>query len=650
MLNTPYAFDDKKVITRDENGDAVSYIFDDKWNFSEQESGTVLSSPIVSFQRVDKDYRKDIQKTLACIMDNFKNKNRESAGYRKVESWKQGLVLIRNNLKCSDWASLSDDKVYSKFERNLKLHVQSNNLSETSVARVIRAMNQLNECGFCMRIPDGKKLRRFSTKGIKQAIAIPIGMYQALLTKALETVEHYHSYRYQINDLQQKVDDIYTREMSNPHSSNTLSAVTYRVKRSIAPYLVSVPNYIPSREATDLTDIMSACLTITLAFSGMRLGEVSSISKYSYQEKGIKKIPVLIGEESKRNGVPIKEAWQTHPIVKDALELIYDATQHLRDKYRKKNAHDYETGVITEKVYKQKEKQINSAFLVTRPILKQSNYAKTNMQSLLCQYINKLGITATKADVEEFNRLNPSREGEMTAGAPLPKLTPHDFRRSFAVFFKRYGFGSNATIKFQYKHRNINMSGYYSNNAHLQAMEDILLDNELLGLLNEEGVQMGVEALNEIYNESENLSGLGGERILKDKFQKLSSGEIIYMTRSEIETHVRNGTLSVVKLPTGGYCLNPSCSRVCGVGEFQAEIKPCEHQVITDKGAKNLLKQNQRLIQTFRKLNTGDPLMNSILIATKQKIKRNEVLIRKHNLKFATFSDVVKGSIITKAL
>ncbi len=97
--------------------------------------------------------------------------------------------------------------------------------------------------------------------------------------------------------------------------------------------------------------------------------------------------------------------------------------------------------------------------------------------------------------------------------------------------------------------------------------------------------------------------------------------------------------------PTGGYCLNPRCSRVCGIGEFATEVKPCEHQVITDKQAKVVISQNKRLIHTFRKLNTGDPMMNSILIATKQKIKRNELLVKKHNIEFEVFDDRIKGTL-----
>nr|ELR5110988.1 hypothetical protein [Providencia rettgeri] len=127
----------------------------------------------------------------------------------------------------------------------------------------------------------------------------------------------------------------------------------------------------------------------------------------------------------------------------------------------------------------------------------------------------------------------------------------------------------------------------------------------------------------------------------------LRSGDKVYMTRTEIESLVRNGTLSIVKLPTGGYCTNSSCSRVCGIGEFSAEIKPCEHQIITDKEAKRTQRQNKRLINTFRDLNNGDPMMKSILIGVKQKIKINESLIINHGIKVTAFEDNIKGIIAT---
>jgi hypothetical protein len=149
-----------------------------------------------------------------------------------------------------------------------------------------------------------------------------------------------------------------------------------------------------------------------------------------------------------------------------------------------------------------------------------------------------------------------------------------------------------------------------------------------------------------VYNKSEGLSGVEGERIAKDKFKELKDGHDIYMTRTEIEVLVRNGSLAIVKLPTGGYCTNSTCSRVGGITQFSTDKKPCIHQIVTDNQAKIILRQNSRLIKTFRALNTGDPLECSNLIALKQKIKRNETTIQKHNLKYKAFNDEVKSIIV----
>ncbi|HFD7367535.1 TPA: hypothetical protein ACF5VB_004757, partial [Escherichia coli] len=63
--------------------------------------------------------------------------------------------------------------------------------------------------------------------------------------------------------------------------------------------------------------------------------------------------------------------------------------------------------------------------------------------------------------------------------------------------------------------------------------------------------------------------------------------------------------------------------------------------------AKRTQRQNKRLINTFRDLNNGDPMMKSILIGVKQKIKINESLIINHGIKVTAFEDNIKGIIAT---
>lgn len=645
ILSSLPEYNDSDVVTTTPDGRPLSYVYDEEWDFLGMEKPGIDKKSTISFKMLDKKQRQYIQSTLAFTIEKERSSRKVNPTRSSLNQFKDNLSTIIKLVKINDWAELSDEKIYKKFKRAFENHVKTNNFSNNYCAKIATALNRLNKLGLCARTVKNNEYSGLSVSTVQQHIAIPISMYKELIAQALETIETYHEYRTEICDVEKLIFKIIKEEENRYDVSNTNTAVEQRVRIRINKIQHVIPYYTPDRTGIQLGRIMCACAVIILAFSGMRLSEMLSLSRASYEEKGVNRIPILKGEERKRNGRIIQETWQTHSIAKDALELIYDITQPLRYFYREKNIKSFEAGLINKFKYENAARQINSAFLVINPSIQSKKYIQTNLSRQLGNYLINSGVVATSQDVVEFNRLNPTRTGQLKVGGTLPKLTAHDFRRSFAVFFKRYGFGSSSTIKFQYKHSNIQMSDYYSNNARLQAMEDVLLDKQLLDLMNEEGVQLGVDIYDEIYNGSEYLSGAEGERIAKDKFSKLNSGKYVYMTRAEIESLIRAGALSAVKLPTGGYCTNPSCSRICGIGEFDAEVNPCSYKIVTDKEAKNILHQNKRLIQKFRALNTGDTMMNSILIATKQKIKRNELLIKKHGLNFEAFNDKVQGVI-----
>lgn len=650
------SYDESEVITTTAEGNPLSFIYDKKWDFSGMETRALGKTSLVSFEAIDELFRKDVQSCLAYLFKSFHRRHKIPPSKSQINSWKKGLSQITEILGTCDWASLSDDHKYKVFKTNLVKYYKDKNYTESTLQFLLSTLNKLSEYNLCSRIFSLNELKSNSLilKKAVQSIAIPIGMYQPIIANAINVVETYHPYRAEINQLMLQAYDIRQEELSNTNRSSKNEAVLFRVKTRCKKLQHGIPKFQIKLDGSELSRILSHCAIVILAFSGVRISEMLSFSKESYKEKlvntGInKRVPILEGKTSKGNdGLPKTETWQTHPIAKDALELAYDMTQHLRDIYKNRIKRQLDEGELTLGNYQCALKEINSAFITADPSRGYRTYTFGSLSDKFNNLITKSSITATQDDVDEFNRLNPTRIGQLKVGARLPKLSPHDFRRTFAVFFKRYGFGTASSIKFQYKHRNINMSEYYANNARLQAMADILLDNELLKLMNEEGIRMGVDIFDEIYNESKHLSGGGGEHIAQNKFQKLKNGHKIYMNRAEIDSLVRNGTLSVVKLPTGGYCLNATCSRVCGIGQFALEIKPCEHLVITDKEAKSILRQNKRLINSFREMNTGDHMMQSILVAMKQKIKRNEVTIEKHHLNYEKFDDLVKGIIVTK--
>jgi len=646
-------------ITYTDDGQVLSYHYDDTWEFIAQETRGVHGSTRVSFTQTDPEYKKDIQDTLFDLYHFFKKRDKIAPTSSQLSAWKGSLHHVSRLLGHANWSVLDDSRELKRFKRALK----KRQLSKGNVERIGSALNTLfNGLVLHNRIDVKGLLALSSNKPVKQHIAIPIGIYQQILARALATVEKYHPYRHQISiimeksyDLQEQIlnGDNATGGYSQSSVANSSRNLMQRVRRACQGIEHGIPDYKVNLNGSVNSEIQVACMIVILAFSGGRISEASSFNKNSYITKSNNgnDIAVLVGETTKGNdGKPKQAVWQSHPVSQSALELAEDMLCSLREKYKSKIQSRSASGEYSDAQKRVALKQVQSAFIPVSFGLQITSYVTTSMHKKITAQAKKWGIKATLADVEEFDLLNPAWEGALKVGGFLPKLTPHDFRRTFAVFFKRYNFGSAAGIMFQFKQQNINMAGYYANNATLMHMNDVLLDKDLLKEMDEAGIALGVDIYDEIYNKSENLSGLGGEEIaknkLEDQLEKLKSGNDIYMSREEIEEGVRSGELAIVQLPTGGYCTNTSCERVCGIGQFIAEKSKCIHQVYTDKTAKLLARQRNRLIDQFTGMNLGDSLKNSILAGLKQKILDTEITLKKHNIGFEPFTDEIVGVIV----
>ena len=628
-----------KIVTLDSEGNPKSFIFDSHWDFSDMEPKGVGKNAIVTFTNISTENRRDIQTTVFNYLEHHKAKCKRTPTANVLDNLRYGLSIIAELIGGCNWKLLSQPHTRITFLKSFRRWISQNDIGRGPTTTVLTSIRKLTELGLCNK-PVSKD--EFDTSNLpregKQHIAIPMGMYQQILNDAIATVETYHPHRHSISKTMNKALKASNEERAHLKNSGLsqgrINDKCTKVAQSITH---KIPNFQVKLDGSVINRLFEQCAIVLLSFIGMRIGELISLTNKSYSVKN--GIPVLQGETTKgTRGKPTTTTWQTHHISKLALELAYDMSQYLRAIYKQQITDS------SQSTNKKLLREVSSAFICSKPQVAMSGYVSRDISDRLNKQVC-FKYLASAEDVIEFERLNPTRHGDLKTNHPLPKLTSHDFRRIFAVFFKRYGFGGVSGIKFQFKHRNINMSDYYANNASLQAMEDILLDNDLLDVFKEEDVAIGIDIFDEIYNESETLSGGGGERIAQDKFNKLKSGHQIYMDRSELEILVRNGSLSVVKLPTGGYCTNTDCSRLCGITEFAAEKKPCDHLVITDKEAKNIQRQTKRLITTFRGMNNLDFLNKSILTGLKQKIQLNEKSLANHGLSFEPFTDDINGQI-----
>ena len=645
LLKLQEEFDENPFVSFDSSGQGVSRVYDDTWDYTARNE----SLRTVGFTAVPEIHRANIQRYVGKLLKYNMDKSVDNhVSVSQVSKWNQSLHSISKYWGKSDFSLLSNNSEWRKFKSSLKGHYTKgtiNNLATT--------INNLNTAGLLDRFVNYSELPPLANdNGSKQHIAMPSTIHAKVLQRVIDTVETYHPHRLEISYAMSKGIKLRDSELANKlsklHVSNLsvykAAALNKRVARQANKLGEAIPEYRFDQAGKWVNDILKDCLMCVDLFSGARKAELLSFNHNSYHV--IAGAPVLQGKTYKANkGVAKTETWVTHPLALKALDLAYDMTQYARDIHKAVLNEAFDNGDITKDAYQRGMRQLSSAFIGTNMGMECYGKVRSSYLLELNQGLNldNFGIVATQEEVDEFNFLNPDWYGEMEVGGSLPKLSLHDLRRSFAVFLVRNRLGNAQTIKYQFKHKNINMSHWYANYAQLARAEDLLLDENLMSEVNEAMEELAVEAFDDIYNGSNNLSGGGSKDIIKEQEERLGRGETIVMSREEIKVLVKNGSKSIVLLPTGGYCTNSECERLCSIESFAAEDKPCSHLVITDKSAKGMAAQRKRLIKAFTDMNDmGDYAYSRILVGYKEKICHIEHTLKDHKIPFEPFTQQIK--------
>lgn len=608
------------IVTFNQDGSARSYLKDLFWDFVSDIKNGKGKVSILSFAHISEVHRYNIQHTLYLIQ------YKRNLAVGTLEHTRASLQTIVECLGSSDFTLLDKDYHYRMFSENLK----AKNFSDKTIQKIFGVLNNLHDIGIIERLINGLSFRTIHaslTKKTEQHIAIPEQLASTLFGNAIAQIEKYHPYRHEINDVCEKV--ITTEHLLK----NKCTSTKYKAIKAIKH---NIPDFTPQKSFSDVNKIQLCCYLVVLGFSGVRQGEAVSFNSESYSETimndGIN-LSLLKGEITKNNisGVARPEVWVTHPIVKLALELASDMIKYARNYYLEKISHfdiDSRESALFD---------LKSAFLVTGVYLQRRHFISKGFNQGLTRLIKKWKLKAVEADVKEFDLINPTRKGQLKIGGYLPKLSAHDFRRTFAVFVVRNKLGNVMTIKHQYKHDNINMSQWYANGSSFAAAMDFSVDQELMQMVKESNEEISVEIYDSIFNQEEVLTGKEGERIINDRNNYKGS---IYRSKDEIRRQIKNGSLSVVEHPTG-YCVNPSCDRICASNKSAVT---CQFEIITLDKAKSRMDVRKRLIERFIKLNNGSNYMASILSNIYVEIKAIEITLAKHNLPFDPFLSTIQSN------
>lgn len=646
LVENPY-------LTFDSDGKGVSRVFDAEWDFHALNQ----IRKTISFGHIGEKYRHDIQSYLYALMQ-WQKKKSNSNSHTAVSS----LIKTRHQLNTiatrwgkSDFSLLSSEREWKKCTKAL------HGVGGVGICQHIAStINALNKAGLVTCYVHKREYTKWVNPdaGDGQAIAFPEAIHVSILRTVVEFVETYHPYRHQISATMEKLytyqDEMFNAELKvlgvSALNERQMATFITRMSRITSkwPERKAIPDFSFYRPGKWLGAMLRMCFICVGLFSAARREELLSMNKESYDDT-LAAVPKVSGFSTKGNkGERIYTTWNTAPIAKLALELAYDATQAAR-KYSLERLDDgYQNGLLTQDQYNAKKQDLESAFISSDiPYVSEAFLNKTSLKCSIdgandALNMKEFNIIATSEDAEEFDLLNPDRVGSLKVGGGLPKLSPHDLRRSFVVFMVKNRLGNALTVKYQLKHRNINMSNWYANYSELVRTNQLLTDTQLMSEFDEAIENSAVDAWDEIYNVSDTLSGAEGERIAQNKAERLAQGEEIVMSRSELLALVRSGDKSIVLLPTGGYCTNRNCERLCSLMDIVEA--PCEHKVITDKAAKRLSRERDNLIASFRVINDmGDYANELILDARKKKIQSIEPTLVKHSIPFDSFNDDIKA-------
>jgi hypothetical protein len=312
-----------------------------------------------------------------------------------------------------------------------------------------------------------KKLSNLA-KGDMQTLVIPQPIAVKIYSYAISLLEQWHEQRNMLASFFREYFDMIERK-ALPNEFTTFFSRTGFINPVIAsnnkaPGLRSI--------STLYNDILACCGAVIGAVSGMRNGEWYELDAGSYQEETFKGIThsLLVGKTSKlNNGIPLRHAWVTAPVARLSIEVLAAVSAPRRARLLVQANALRQSGQLAAATYL--TQQATSLFLALGTEGKSTMVSGVSLnrglQRLVASVPNKDGTQGAflrKEHLDEFRLLNRQWSGPLPLDQLWP-LTTHQFRRTFAVFLLRNGFGSFLQVKQQFAHLNLSMSMWYGRNA-----------------------------------------------------------------------------------------------------------------------------------------------------------------------------------------
>jgi hypothetical protein len=632
------------VVSYDADGKPLSYLTDEKWDFSayvQTKSEHSQRHAVWDWTFVPYTYRLAIQRLIYAHLFESRRTANEGIG-ALTTTFRCWSVLAQLCQECEipSLSALSLPQIQGKLLEALS----QRRLSYSWVFRLLSSLSIAHRYGFIrFHIVNFTKLAQKlcdQSKSERQTLAIPHMLAAQIYAHAIARIERWHRKRNQLARFFGEYLDL-IEQKATKETFDVFFRNANILKQEIAQSRYRWPD--TKSIMTIYNDILAACGAVIGAVSGMRTGEWYELNEHSYREETFKGIThsLLVGKTSKlNNGIPIHHAWVTAPVARLAIELLTAVSGPPRARLLKKaNA----LTLSGQPLAAAKLVDISTSLFLSLGVVGKShmcaNLALSNgLKRLVASAPNKDGTIGAYLREEhraEFQALNRQWRADIPFGELWPIAT-HQFRRTFAVFLLRNGFGSFLQVKQQFAHHNISMSIWYGRNAEVARAFDMELDVDIQAELAEINTTLMTDMAEKIYLSSAFISGTAGLNIRA----QISKGCIVFESREEIEAAVRNGELTIVD---NGHslCLNPSCGRLdCTIDPV---INPalCSHDVIMEQHALQRVELRKRLINRHKSAIEQGLNQPNLIAKTLVGIRACEKIMADHGIEFEPYGALI---------
>lgn len=614
-LNLDYNYypNNKTVISSDNNFNPISLFGDDVWDLSIY-SGDVHSKKIhfVSDEIKDhpnKELVEDLKLNHKLICYALLNFKLTSKGYTKVSTLMGDLQHVKYflllclslNLRATE---VNDNPfVINQFKEDLKKLKKSTQKKRMLVmAKLIKINHFLNEHNFGLseKVVDTifsavKKLPDDNS----QTPIIPSGIYSKFIQNGAELFEEYLEVRESIEAWFEKV-----AENKNYGLINSRARKGIGFNETIAQY--SLTKYCSKYSIADRQEFIYHIKNLQfyayfyfLCFTGMRANEVLSCAYNAFEKKVVKHSDVYTVRAYTRKLVgmkPISALWVTSKNLEPTNQVAQSICR-IGLKYRKLCYIDslVESEVPLFFSFYHHDTELSTFF---------PEYALTPIS--FGDNLNKLinNCVLTQEDLDEAVKMQPSilfGEHKNIVVGELWPFSPHQFRRTLAVYCARSGLVSLPTLKNQLKHIEVDMTAYYADGA--MFAED-LSKQDFISEFQDELIEAECDQyFADTANQELPLFGGHGTWL---EVNKVSMGGVDFLEdRTKTLKSMKDNRIAYKQTPLGGCTMNGSCDKL-SLAHISACVT-CPKALFNDRSVKALTTLKKSLSKVILRFEESSP-------------------------------------------